>query len=74
MTSKPHPLAFNELLDRPLIEAFIVAFTFLSFVAQDLILLFREACLTPELTRRPHEAFDLTGRSDDESHAIGRSG
>jgi hypothetical protein len=52
MTSKLHPLAFNELLDRPLIEAFIVAFTFLSFVAQDLILLFREACLTPELTGR----------------------
>ena len=52
MKSTLIPLAFNELLDRPLIEAFIVAFTFLSFVAQDLILLFREACLTLELTGR----------------------
>jgi hypothetical protein len=68
MTSKLHPLAFNELLDRRLIEAFIVAFTFLSFVAQDLILLFREACLTPELTRR--EALPSSIQLLDERQAI----
>jgi hypothetical protein len=72
MTSKPHPLAFNELLDRPLIEAFIVAFTFLSFVAQDLILLFREACLTPELTGREilYQASKLTNERQADSAPV----
>jgi hypothetical protein len=42
----------NELLDRPLTLPFNAAFDFLSFITQDLILLSREACLTPELTGR----------------------
>jgi hypothetical protein len=40
------------MLDRPLILPFDPALVFLSFGAQDLILLFREACLTLELTGR----------------------
>jgi hypothetical protein len=30
--------------------------------------------LTPELTRRPHEAFNITEALEDERHAIWRSG
>jgi hypothetical protein len=68
MTSELNPLALNELLDRPLIVSLNSALVFLRFVTQDLILLFREACLTPELTGREtmNQAFNLA----DESHTI----
>jgi hypothetical protein len=59
-------LALNELLDRPSSISFNAASVFLSFATQDLILLFREACLTPELTGRAHNAatakFSIKGK------------
>jgi hypothetical protein len=59
------PLALNELLDRPLIVSFNCASVFPIRAAQDLILLLREACLTPELTGRAHNGnrFKLTIRN-----------
>ncbi|HEY0324080.1 MAG TPA: hypothetical protein VGC66_24245 [Pyrinomonadaceae bacterium] len=53
----------NELLDRELLVPLNVRICFLSFTTQDLFLFFREACLTPELTRREGlgEAFNPCG-------------
>jgi hypothetical protein len=59
-------VGLNELLDRPSILAFNVVSAVLSFVTQDLILLLREACLTPELTGReastPAPSLAMTGK------------
>jgi hypothetical protein len=61
MTSKLFPLALNELLDRPLSLPFNVALAFL-LRCSSRSSLFREACLTLELTGREDNAdrFKLT--------------
>jgi len=48
-------LRLNELLDRPRIVSFNSAVIFLSVNIQALTILFRGACLTPELTRAEHK-------------------
>jgi hypothetical protein len=74
MTSMLIPLAFNELLDRPLIGPFNSALAILSFITRCSTLFLREACLTLELTGRGRKAFNLIARKNDESDAIPRSG
>src|ERR1044072_213389 len=70
MTCKLRPLALNELLDRPVVVPFNVALSFPALLLKPQLSCFREACLTPEITRPREQPSISTASRDDESQAI----